>query len=75
MKSDVYSFGIVLLEMLTGLRALDNRRPNGQEFLGSWVILSNKRKVKNIMDTRLEGKYPLKEASLLASVCYQMSSC
>jgi len=64
----VYSFGVVLVEMLTGLRAIDRRRPNEQQFLVSWVMpfLSNKRKLKSIMDTRLKGKYPLKEASLVA---------
>nr|TKR85299.1 hypothetical protein D5086_0000249650 [Populus alba] len=67
-KSDVYSFGVVLVEMLTGLRAIDRRRPNEQQFLVSWVIpfLSSKRKLKSIMDTRLKGKYPLKEASHVA---------
>ncbi|KAJ6958781.1 serine/threonine-protein kinase PIX13 [Populus alba x Populus x berolinensis] len=67
-KSDVYSFGVVLVEMLTGLRAIDRRRPNEQQFLVSWVIpfQSSKRKLKSILDTRLKGKYPLKEASHVA---------
>ncbi|KAJ6673167.1 KINASE CX32 putative-RELATED [Salix viminalis] len=69
-KSDVYSFGVVLVEMLTGLRAIDRRRPDEQQFLVSWIIpfLSNKRKLKSIMDVRLKGKYPLKEASLVAQL-------
>ncbi|XP_034902220.1 probable serine/threonine-protein kinase PIX13 [Populus alba] len=68
-KSDVFSFGVVLVEMLTGSRAIDTKRPNGKDVVVNWVIpfLSNKRKLKKkTMDTRLEGKYPIKEASLIA---------
>lgn len=62
MKSDVYGFGVVLLEMLTGLRALDTKRPGGQQNLVDWLkpTLQQKKKLKNIMDARIEGQYSSK---------------
>lgn len=70
-KSDVYGFGVVLVELLTGLRALDTTRPSGKETLVEWIkpfLSDNKRKLKSIMDTRLEGKYPSKAAIATAEL-------
>ncbi|KAH1031052.1 hypothetical protein J1N35_043226 [Gossypium stocksii] len=69
-KSDVYGFGVVLVEILTGLRALDPNRPSGQHNLSEWIkpYLSDRRKLKSIMDYRLEGKYPSKAAVRIAQL-------
>ncbi|XWS20843.1 hypothetical protein CRYUN_Cryun30bG0003800 [Craigia yunnanensis] len=63
-KSDVFGFGVVLLEMLTGLRALDTNRPSGEHNLVEWAkySLTEKKKLKKIMDPRLEEQYPPKAA-------------
>ncbi|KAK2656834.1 hypothetical protein Ddye_009886 [Dipteronia dyeriana] len=55
-KSDVYSFGIVLLELLTGLRAADLRRNNDN--LVKW-LKSMLAQPKTLMDVRLKGQYSL----------------
>lgn len=61
MRSDVYGFGVVLLELLTGLRALDPTRPSAQQNLVEWAkpVLTQKKKIQKMMDPRLEHKYPL----------------
>lgn len=70
MKSDVYGFGVVLVEMLTGLRALDTTRPSGEHNLVDWIKphLADRRKLKAIMDAKLEGRYPSKAAFQIAQL-------
>ncbi|CAN0926593.1 Probable serine/threonine-protein kinase PBL9 [Linum grandiflorum] len=72
-KSDIYSFGVVLLEMLSGRRAIDKNRPSGQHNLVEWArpYLINKRRVLRIMDARLEGQYLLPRAQKVANLALQ----
>ncbi|TQE07630.1 hypothetical protein C1H46_006773 [Malus baccata] len=69
-KSDVYGFGVVLLEMLTGLRALDSNRPSREHSLVDWVspLLHKKKELKKIMDPGLGDEYPLKGACQAAEL-------
>lgn len=36
-KSDIYSFGVVLLELITGRKAIDLSKPSGEQYLVAWV--------------------------------------
>ncbi|XP_020574138.1 probable serine/threonine-protein kinase PIX13 isoform X1 [Phalaenopsis equestris] len=69
-KSDVYGFGVVLLEMLSGLRALDLSRRSDQHNLVTWAkpLLSDRRKLCRLVDQRLEGQYPSKAAFKVAQL-------
>nr|GMC57327.1 probable serine/threonine-protein kinase Cx32, chloroplastic [Ipomoea batatas] len=74
--SDVYGFGVVLLEILTGLRAIDVNRPNKQQNLVDWKkpMLSQKKMLKSLMDARMEGQYSTKaalQAAQLALRCLE----
>lgn len=65
MKSDVYGFGVVLLEMLSGCRAHDLNRPNGQEYIVDWAkpLLSDTTKmITMFMDPTLKNQYNPKAA-------------
>lgn len=63
-KSDVYSFGVVLLELLSGRRSMDKKRPNGEQSLIAWArpLLGDKKKLYQLIDPRLEGHFSIKGA-------------
>lgn len=75
-KSDVYSYGVVLLEMLSGRRAVDKNRPSGEHNLVEWArpYLTNKRKIFRILDNRLEGQYNLDAAHRVATLAFRCLS-
>ncbi|KAE8704939.1 Receptor-like cytosolic serine/threonine-protein kinase RBK1 [Hibiscus syriacus] len=68
-KTDVFAFGVLLLEILTGRRAVDSSRQS----LVIWgKPLLEKNKVKELVDPRLEGNYDqteVKRAMLTAFLC------
>lgn len=55
-KSDVYSFGVVLLEIITNLPLIDQRRET--PYIAEWVgLMVTKGDIKSIIDPRLKDDY------------------
>ncbi|KAI4349223.1 hypothetical protein L6164_009841 [Bauhinia variegata] len=76
LKSDVYSFGIVLLEIITGRKAIDNSKAAGEQNLVAWArpLFKDRRKFSQMADPMLQGQYPsrgLYQALAVAAMCVQ----
>lgn len=73
-KSDVWSFGVVLYEILTARRSIERDRPKNEQKLLEWARRHppESKQFGKIMDTRLEGRYPMRgarEVARLANGC------
>ncbi|CAE5962463.1 unnamed protein product [Arabidopsis arenosa] len=69
-------FGVVLLEIISGRRAIDGDRPTEEQNLISWAepLLKDRRMFAQIVDPNLEGNYPVKglhQALAIAAMCLQ----
>lgn len=67
---------MVLLELLSGRRAVDKNKVSTEQILVDWAkpFLGDKRKLFRIMDTRLEGQYSKKSAFAVANLALQCIS-
>jgi serine/threonine protein kinase len=72
-KSDVYGYGVVLLELLSGRKAVDKTRPPREQSLVEWArpYLTDARRLDRVMDPSLAGQYSTRAAHKAAAVAHQ----
>ncbi|MQL73558.1 hypothetical protein Taro_005886, partial [Colocasia esculenta] len=75
-KSDIFSFGVVLLELISGRRAIDSARAHAEQNLVSWArpMFNDRKRLLQLVDPRLQGRYPMRglyQALAVASMCLQ----
>ncbi|XP_073008219.1 probable serine/threonine-protein kinase PBL7 [Typha latifolia] len=73
-ESDVYSFGVLLLELITGRKAIDSKRCYAEQLLVAWAgpLLVDETKFSSLADPLLQGQFPpmsLHEALYLVVMC------
>ncbi|CAN0909344.1 Serine/threonine-protein kinase PBL27 [Linum grandiflorum] len=76
LKSDIYSFGVVLLEIITGRKAIDNSRAAGEHNLVAWArpLFKDRKMFAQMADPTLQGHYPVRglyQALAVAAMCVQ----
>ncbi|CAL9094956.1 unnamed protein product [Musa textilis] len=72
-KNDVYAFGVVLLELLTGRKPIDDGNPKGEESLVMWATrILERGELTDLLDPNLGTNHDKGEMSrmiLAASLC------
>ncbi|CAN7036461.1 unnamed protein product [Brassica oleracea var. botrytis] len=77
-KSDTFALGVLLLELLTGRKAFDSSRPQGEQLLVKWAStrLHDRRSLEQMIDQGIVGTFSSRVASHYAdiiSLCTQQA--
>ncbi|KAK8966531.1 Serine/threonine-protein kinase [Platanthera guangdongensis] len=75
-RSDAYSFGVILLELVTGRRAIDTTLQTNDQNLVVWAqpMFKDQKRFAELVDPLLDGAYPaigLNQAVGVAAMCLQ----
>ncbi|OIW15759.1 hypothetical protein TanjilG_04294 [Lupinus angustifolius] len=75
-KSDIYSFGVVLLELITGKKAINQTKSGKEQNLVAWSrpLFRDRKKFTQMIDPLLEGHFPVRglyQALAIAAMCVQ----
>ncbi|CAD6203174.1 unnamed protein product [Miscanthus lutarioriparius] len=62
-KTDFYSFGVVMLEVLTGRMARDERLPESERNLVAWALNFLRRRELDILKSETEGGWTVADAA------------
>ncbi|KAJ9554630.1 hypothetical protein OSB04_018675 [Centaurea solstitialis] len=70
LKSDIYSFGVVLLELITGRRAIDTTKKPGEQNLVAWSrpFLKDRKKFVQLVDPLLQGCFSVRSVHHVIAV-------